>query len=106
LKNNIAATGTGGCCLDTVELDLTGMTLKARACAGVQLGPTDAIHALSTQESYLVTQPSLDVETPYAARRQLASKPFQRDWFNIGSGGSNSYNWNPYPISEFVLKFG
>jgi len=83
------------------------MTLKARACAAVQWGPADYILAYNTLESpCLVTQPSVDFETPYAARRQLASKPFQRDWFNIGSGGSNSYNWNPYPISEFVLKFG
>ncbi len=104
MKNATVATGTIiGCCLDTVELDLTGMILKARACAAVQWGPADYILSYATQETYLVTQPSVDFETPYAARRQLASNPFQMNWFNVFGG--NNQGWNPYPRSEFLLKF-
>jgi len=98
--------GTTGCCLETTDLDLTGMKLIARASVSTA-GCYSAV-VENINPSYLTTMPLADAcDTTYVARRQSSIGANVNQTNEILSGGSRlvKEKWRMFPISEFPLLF-
>ena len=112
---------TTGCCLETADLDLTGMKLIARASVSTAGCYQSLVINYST--CYLATMPLADVcDTTYVARKQSSTaEPSNAIEYGYGgpygsninqtnertSGGNSldTYEWRQFPTSEFPLLF-
>ena len=113
--------GITGCCLETTDLDLTGLKLIARASVATAWGDPAAV--LASSPSYLTTTPLVNpFNTTYVARKQSSTaEPSNAIEYGYGgpygsninqtnertSGGNSldTYEWRQFPTSEFPLLF-